>query len=95
MHSNDNPQEARRKRIIWRAEHRGIREMDLLMGSFARQYVPQMDDADLAELEALIEVPDLELYSWLLGRTNAPTEFRTETFARLRKHRFDDQAYNG
>ena len=85
----------RRKQIIWRAEHRGIREMDLLIGSFARQYVPKMDDASLTEFEALIEVADLDLYNWLLGRANVPQQYRTATFDRLSRHRFDGEIYNG
>ena len=87
MSDNDNTQDARKKKAIWRAEHRGIREMDLLMGSFARQYVPEMDDDALSELEALIDVSDPDLYDWLLGRVDVPLEFRTTTFERLRQHR--------
>ena len=95
MCTRDMSQDARRKQIIWRAEHRGIREMDLLIGSFARQYVPEMDEVSLAEFEALIEVPDLDLYNWLLGRANVPDEYRTETFRKLCRHRFDGESYNG
>ncbi|MDH3740980.1 MAG: succinate dehydrogenase assembly factor 2 [Hyphomicrobiales bacterium] len=87
MSDTDNTQDARKKKAIWRAEHRGIREMDLLMGSFARQHVPDMDDASLADFEALITVADPDLYNWLLGRTDVPEEFRTPVYERLRRHR--------
>ncbi|MGI9464829.1 MAG: succinate dehydrogenase assembly factor 2 [Aestuariivirgaceae bacterium] len=95
MPDNDNTQDARKKKAIWRAEHRGIREMDLLMGGFARENVPAMDEAALCEFEALIEVSDLELYDWLLGRAEPPAEHRTGTYERLHSFRFDRQIYDG
>ncbi|NNE24048.1 MAG: succinate dehydrogenase assembly factor 2 [Rhizobiales bacterium] len=87
MSDTDNTQDARKKKAIWRAEHRGIREMDLLMGSFARRHVPDMDDASLTDFEALIMVADPDLYNWLLGRADVPEEFRTPVYERLRRHR--------
>lgn len=87
MSDTDNTQDARKKKAIWRAEHRGIREMDLLMGSFARQHVADMDDASLADFEALITVADHDLYDWLLGKSDVPEPFRTPVFERLRQHR--------
>ena len=86
MPETDNSQDTRKRKAIWRAEHRGIREMDLLMGSFARQLVPAMDEAALAEFEALIAVGDPDLYNWLLGLAEVPVQFQTETFKRLRNH---------
>ena len=45
---------ARRKRLLWRASHRGTREMDLLLGGFARNRIEHLNDAELDELEAII-----------------------------------------
>ncbi len=95
MPENDNTQVARKKKAIWRAEHRGIREMDLLMGTFAREHVAGMDESSLCEFEALIEVPDPDLYNWLLGRVEPPEEYRTSMFDRLKSHRFDRQHHDG
>ena len=53
------PIELRRKRLLWRCSHRGIREMDLLMGGFARSRVPGMTEDELSAFEALIDLPDL------------------------------------
>ena len=94
MPESDNTQDARKKKAIWRAEHRGIREMDLLMGSFARRHVSSMDEASLQEFEALIDVADLELYNWLLDRAETPAAYRTATFARFKQHRFDPPDYD-
>ncbi len=62
----------RRRRVLFRAWRRGTREMDLLLGRFADAYIATLDDDGLAALEALLEVPDANLFAWLTGR--APVE---------------------
>ncbi len=62
----------RRRRILFRCWRRGIREVDLLLGSFADARIATLRDAELDELEALMEAPDADLYAWLAGRTAAP-----------------------
>ncbi len=94
MPGSDNTQDARKKKAIWRAEHRGIREMDLLMGSFARRHVSSMDEASLQEFEALIDVADLDLYNWLLELVETPAEYRTAILSQLKQHQFDQPDYD-
>lgn len=60
--------ENRRKRLIFRSWHRGTREMDLLMGSFADKHVPDMDDSAIEAYEELLSVPDPDLYDWYIGK---------------------------
>jgi antitoxin CptB len=48
----------RRRRALWRATHRGSKEMDFLLGRFAEREVEAMDGAEIAALERLIEMPD-------------------------------------
>lgn len=64
--------EARRKRLLWRATHRGIREMDVLLGGFARARLTAMGEAELAQLEAIIELPDHDILSWATGQASVP-----------------------
>lgn len=66
------PIENRRKRLIFRSWHRGTREMDLLMGSFADTHVPEFDEAALAQYEALLNEPDPDLYDWFIGKPVPP-----------------------
>jgi succinate dehydrogenase flavin-adding protein (antitoxin of CptAB toxin-antitoxin module) len=47
----------RRRRAIWRATHRGSKEMDYLLGRFAEQAVDSMNADEIAVLERLIEMP--------------------------------------
>jgi antitoxin CptB len=69
--------DARRRRLLFRAWHRGMREVDLLLGPFADAHIGSLQDHDLADFEALMEVPDDELLTWLVGRGEAAPEFRS------------------
>src|SRR5580704_19403979 len=63
--------DARRRRILFRAWRRGMREMDLVMGNFADLEIAAMSEADLDEFERLLETPDPEALAWITGE--APT----------------------
>ena len=76
--------DVRRRKILFRAWHRGTREMDLLMGRFADAVLVDLTDADLEEFERLIEVPDPELFGWIMGDADAPAAYDTPTFRRLK-----------
>ena len=75
--------EPRRKRLLFRSWHRGTREMDLLMGRFADAKVGVFDDADIEVFEALIEVPDRDLFAWIVKREAVPSNYDTAVFRQL------------
>jgi antitoxin CptB len=76
--------EPRRRRILFRAWHRGTREMDLLMGQFTDAEIKTMSEDDLSVLEALIEVPDRDLFAWVTGKAETPVNYDTALFRRLK-----------
>ena len=51
-----------KKKIIYRASHRGTKEMDSLLGSFTRKYVNILNDEDLVCLSKLLDIDDENLY---------------------------------
>lgn len=51
----------RRRRVLYRATHRGSKELDFLLGRFTEQAVETMSDADVGVLERLIEIPDPDI----------------------------------
>ena len=53
-----------RKKIIYRATHRGTKEMDLLLGSFVKFYIDDFNISELKDLLALILIEDEILYKW-------------------------------
>ena len=81
------PIELRRKRLLWRSSHRGIREMDLLMGGFARSRLPAMTENELNAFEALIELPDQDLLSWITGEATVPSSVSNALLPELLKFR--------
>jgi len=76
--------DARRRRILFRARRRGLREMDLVMGRFADVNLPGIDEADLSEFERLLDFPDWRVLAWITGEEPTPQEFDTPLLARLR-----------
>jgi antitoxin CptB len=81
------PIELRRKRLLWRSSHRGIREMDLLMGGFAQSRLPTMTESELNAFEALIELPDQDLLSWVTGEAAVPSNLNNALLPELLKFR--------
>ena len=79
--------EERRKRLLFRCWHRGTREMDLILGRFADAAIADLSDAELAQLERLIEVPDPDLYAALSGDALLSVEYRTPLFDRVKSFR--------
>ena len=65
----------RRKRLIYRAWHRGTREADLILGSFAEAHLAAFDAAQLDRFEALLECSDAELFDWINARALPPPEY--------------------
>jgi antitoxin CptB len=78
--------DVRRRKILFRAWHRGTREMDLLLGRFADTALAGMSAAELDEFERLIEVPDPELFSWIMGEADAPSDYDTPVFRQLKTY---------
>ena len=76
--------DARRRKVLFRAWHRGMRETDLIMGRFADAAIATLTEPELAELERLIEVPDGELLAWVTGAADVPADYDTALFRRLR-----------
>lgn len=74
----------RRRKLLFRAWHRGMREMDLIMGGFADAHLARMNEGELAELERLIELPDRDLLAWITGEEAVPPELDGTVFRDLR-----------
>jgi len=62
----------RRKRLLYRATHRGTQEADRLVGGFARARLDDLDSHNLDRFEALLNESDADLVDWIAGRTPPP-----------------------
>ncbi|MEA2954223.1 MAG: antitoxin CptB [Alphaproteobacteria bacterium] len=74
----------RRRKLLFQSWHRGIREMDLIMGRFANEEIDSLAGQELDDFERLTEVPDQELLAWVTGEQATPTEYDTVVFRRMR-----------
>lgn len=77
-----------RKKLIFRSWHRGTKEMDLLMGSFADKHVPGMNAKELEEYEAILVENDPNLYNWISGNEEPPEDLRGGVFEALMSHKY-------
>lgn len=78
-----NALDDRRKRLRFRAWHRGTREMDLVLGRFVDANVAAFSDEEIDTLEALMEVPDPELYLWIAGTADVPENYDSALFRKI------------
>ena len=62
----------KRKRLLFRSEHRGMKEMDIIMGAFAREFLEQFTEEELDLYEEVVQTPDADLYNWISGKEPAP-----------------------
>ena len=76
--------DARRRKLLFRAWRRGVRETDLLIGRFADAHIDTLDAAQLDDFEKLIEAPNAELYAWVVGAGNVPPGYDTTVLSKLR-----------
>lgn len=81
--SGDGELDTRRKRILFRTLHRGMKEMDMLLGGFTKAEIAHLSDAELDELEEIIPINDQDLYAWITGRKPLPEEWDRPLFRKM------------
>ncbi len=73
----------RRRRLLFRAHHRGTKEADLMVGGFVARHIARLSAEELDALEAVLEFPDVDLADWLSGRRPVPPECGSPLLARM------------
>ena len=82
-----------KKKILYRSEHRGTKEMDLLLSNFVKRYVNFLNEGELYELESLLNIDDEVLYKWYLN--NERTTLIPENSITKKLKEFKLQDYGG
>jgi antitoxin CptB len=77
----------RRRRLRYRAWHRGTKEMDLVLGPFADAHLELFDTPDLDRLEALMDKEDTDLLKWVMGQEPVPPGTDAELLATIIAYR--------
>ena len=72
---NEVEREIRLKRLHFRSAHRGSKETDLILGSYVAERLHEFSDAELSELEGLLDENDTDIWDWVSGKSQ-PTDNR-------------------
>lgn len=75
--------DARRRKVLFRAWHRGTREVELLTGRFADAQIGELSEAEMDDFEQLIEVPERDLIGWITGKLDLPENYDTSVWHRM------------
>ena len=67
-----------KKKIIYRSNYRGTKEMDKLLGTFVKTYIDNLNEKDLISLEKLLDIDDTNLYNFY---NDLKTDFEFENNA--------------
>ncbi len=79
MTEDTSPQpDARRRKLAYRAAHRGTKEMDLILGGYVSRHIAALSETELDELEQIIALPDADLDAWATGKAELPAEYDTK-----------------
>ena len=77
--------DARRKRLLYRANYRGFKEADILLGGFAKANVETLSEDEVTQFEELLANKDHDIYDWITGKFPAPAEFETPLLGMIKQ----------
>ncbi|RKQ71401.1 antitoxin CptB [Litorimonas taeanensis] len=74
----------RKKRLVYRANYRGFKEADLILGGYAKANIDSMSESEVLMFEELLEAKDHDIYAWITGSQPVPDVYDTPLLARLK-----------
>jgi len=78
-----------RKRLLFRARHMGTNENDIFFGGFAEKHLADLDEAQLARFQDLLDVNDPDLFLWVTGAKPTPDQYQNDVMAMLKSFTLD------
>ena len=78
-----NDLETYKKKIIFKASHRGSKEMDILLGNFINKYIELFNENELSLFNAILECDDDDIYQWIIGKKEIPNQYSNRVFSLL------------
>ena len=70
--------ETYRRKLKFRADRRGMRELDLFMQQFTDAHLARFDEGQLRQFEAVLDIPDQFVLDWIMGRGEPAAAMRSE-----------------
>ena len=78
-----NDLEVYKKKIIYKASHRGSKEMDILLGNFINKYVELFNKNELQQFDLILDNDDDDIYRWILSKNDIPNKYQNRVFSLL------------
>lgn len=75
-----------RRKLLFRARHRGMRELDVLLGGFADARLASLSADEADDFERLMELPDRDVLAWLMGEAAQPAGFASGLLEAVEAH---------
>lgn len=79
-------EEARVKRLMFRAHHMGSNENDILFGGFAERYLAKLSAEQLDRFESLLAENDSDLFNWITDKQDVPDALNHDIMAMLQNY---------
>jgi len=76
--------EIRKKKLVYRANYRGFKEADLILGGFAKAHIDELTDAEIVMFEDLLGAKDHDIYDWITEKLPVPANYDTPLLSKLR-----------
>ncbi|WPX96976.1 lipid-A-disaccharide synthase [Candidatus Bandiella euplotis] len=73
-----------KKKLLYQSTHRGCKELDIILGDFARKHLMGFDSQKTKDYETLLNAPDNDIYRWITGLQAVPKEYKTEVMDQLK-----------
>ena len=80
------------KKLFYRAKHRGFKEADIIIGSFADKHLHTFSESEAKEFEIILELPDNDIYDWYMGKSPIPQELSGPVLTMLMQHKVPTSA---
>ena len=80
-----------KKKIIYRSNYRGTKEMDKLLGAFTKKYINQLSQDELIDLEKLLNIDDSSLYNFFNGIDNEIKFDETNVLKLFKNFKYNNQ----
>ncbi|MFL5239416.1 MAG: succinate dehydrogenase assembly factor 2 [Rhizomicrobium sp.] len=80
---NGGSSEVRRKQLLFRCQHRGFKELDLIFSAFVSAHLNGLSADELEQLDLLLNVPDDDVYAWLRGYEPLPERYASSVFDKV------------
>lgn len=79
--------ETEKKRLLYRANYRGFKEADIMLGGFLKANIQDLTDKELADFEIILSARDHDIYDWITGKQPVPAQYDHPILDKIRQYR--------